>query len=89
MTSIFDGELVKWAGVLLAAPVMFVWKRAVGAVQKDELTAAITSINARQDLVAEQDRERFDKIFDRLNRVTEATARIEGYLQAGHNKQGG
>ena len=82
MSSIFDTELVKWAGVLVAAPVAYVWRRAMGSVQKDELTAAIVAINKRHDEHAEQDRQRFAGIFARIDRVSESTARIEGYLQA-------
>jgi hypothetical protein len=82
MSSIFDTELVKWAGVLVAAPLAFVWKRAMGSVQKEELTAAIAAINKRHDDHTEQDRQRFAGIFARIDRVSESTARIEGYLQA-------
>ena len=82
MTSIFDTELVKWAGVLVAAPVAYVWRRARGSVQKDELRAAIEAISKRHDDHAEQDRQRFAGIFARIDRVSESTARIEGYLQA-------
>jgi hypothetical protein len=82
VASIFDSELVKWAGVIMAVPVAYVWKRAVGSVQKDELTAAIAAINKNHDEHAEQDRERFAGIFARIDRVAESTARIEGYIQA-------
>lgn len=82
MASVFDTELVKWAGVIVAAPVAYVWKRALGAVQKDELKAAIDAIGKNHDDHVEQDRQRFAGIFARLDRVAESTARIEGYIQA-------
>ena len=82
MSSLFDTELVKWAGVLVAAPVAYVWRRAMGSVQKDELRAAIEAIGKRHDEHVEQDRQRFAGIFSRLDRVAESTARIEGYIQA-------
>jgi hypothetical protein len=82
MASIFDTELVKWAGVLVAAPLAFVWKRAMGSVQKDELKAAIEAISKRHDDHTEQDSRRFAGVFERLDRVAQSTARIEGYMQA-------
>lgn len=82
MASLLDTELVKWAGVVLALPVAYVWKRAVGSVQKEELTSAIAAISKNHDEHAEQERQQFEGIFDRLNHVAEATARIEGYIQA-------
>jgi hypothetical protein len=82
VTSIFDTELVKWAGVLVAAPVAYVWKRALGSVQKDELKAAIAAIGKRHDEHVDQDSRRFAGVFERLDRVAQSTARIEGYMQA-------
>jgi len=82
MASFLDTELVKWAGVLVAAPVAYVWKRALGAVQKEELMAAIAAIGKRHEDHVEQDRQRFAGIFARLERVGDSTSRIEGYIQA-------
>ena len=87
MSSLFDTEIVKWAGIIVAVPVAYVWKRALGAVQKDELRTVIEAINKRHDEQTEQNREQFGGIFNRLNTVAEATARIEGYMQNERERQ--
>lgn len=74
-------DIVPWIGAALAAPVAYVWRRATGAVQKEDLKEIVESINKRHDEHVEQDAKRFTGIFERLDNVAQATARIEGYMK--------
>lgn len=74
-------EIVPWIGAALAAPVAYVWKRAIGAVQKEELKEMVEAINKRHDDHIDDDNRRFTGIFSRLDEVAKATARIEGYMK--------
>lgn len=87
MASIFDTELVKWAGVIIAAPVAYVWKRAVGAAQKEEVKEAVQAMQAALQAHAEEDSRRFTGLFARMDEVAKSTARIEGYMQAQRDQQ--
>ena len=59
----------------------YVWKRAIGAVQKEELKEVVEAINKRHDDQVEQDAKRFAGIFERLDKVAQSAARIEGYMK--------
>ena len=69
-------------GAALSLPVVYVWKRATGSVQKEDLKEIIAAINKRHDEHLEDDIRRFTGIFNRLDEVAKSTARIEGYMQA-------
>lgn len=73
-------------GAAVALPVAYVWKKATGAVQKEDLKEIVAAINKRHDDHAEDDVRRFTGIFNRLDEVAKATARIEGYMQAQRDK---
>lgn len=74
-------DIVPWIGAALAAPVVIVWRRATGAVQKEELKEIVDSINKRHEDHIDDDDRRFTGIFSRLDEVAKATARIEGYMK--------
>ena len=74
-------DIVPWVGAALAAPVAFVWRKATGAVQKEDMEKLVQSINKRHDEHIEDDTRRFTGIFNRLDEVAKSTARIEGYMQ--------
>jgi len=74
-------DILPWLGAVVAAPVILVWKRATGAVQKHEMKDIVEAINKRHDDHVEQDAKRFTGIFERLDNVAQATARIEGYIK--------
>ena len=82
-------DVAQYAGVLLAAPVAFVWRRAVGAVQKPELMEVVKELQnqraedrERFEQHCKEDRERFGGLFARVGEVAGSVARIEGYMQA-------
>lgn len=81
MTDLNLKDIVPWVGAALAAPVAYVWKRATGAVQKDELSKVVTDLKDVMKQHAEEDTRRFTGIFSRLDEVAKATSRIEGYIQ--------
>ena len=74
-------DILPWIGAALAAPVALVWRKANGAVQKEELKEILDSINKRHDEHLDDDNRRFTGIFSRLDEVAKATARIEGYMK--------
>ena len=74
-------DIIPWIGAALAAPVAMVWRKAHGAVQKDDMEKIVEAINKRHDEHAEDDVRRFTGIFNRLDEVAKATARIEGYMK--------
>lgn len=81
-----EAAAVAMAGIA-ALPARLVWKRSMNAVQKDELLAVIEAINKRHDEHVDQDTRRFTGIFNRLDEVAKATARIEGYMQGQRDKK--
>ena len=74
-------DLLPWIGAALTAPVAMVWKKATGAVQKEDMEKIVDAINKRHDEHLEDDVRRFTGIFNRLDEVAKSTARIEGYMQ--------
>ena len=68
-------------GAALSLPVVYVWKKATGSVQKEDMEKIVEAINKRHDEHVEDDIRRFTGIFNRLDEVAKATSRIEGYMQ--------
>ena len=79
-------DIVPWLGAALAAPIALVWRKANGAVQKEDMEKIVEAINKRNDEHIEDDTRRFTGIFNRLDEVAKATSRIEGYMQAQRDK---
>jgi hypothetical protein len=69
-------------GAALSLPVVYVWKRATGSVQKEDMEKIVAAISKRHDEHVEDDVRRFTGIFNRLDEIAKATAKIEGYMQA-------
>ena len=52
-------DLLPWIGAALTAPVAMVWKKATGAVQKEDMEKILSAINKRHDEHLEDDIRRF------------------------------
>lgn len=61
----FWQEVSKWLAAAMAVPVLYVWKRVNGSVQKDEFREFIE----RFDRHVEHDREIQAKLFDKVDEV--------------------
>lgn len=80
----FWQEAAKHLWAALALPIGYVWKKANGAVQKEDFKDAIKDISevikehAEQDeKKADQTRETFIKIFERLEKQGEVLNRVD------------
>lgn len=73
-------ELAKFSWGLLVLPVGLVWKKANGAVQKEDFKESLKDITGAIDKHSAQDRETFIKLFEKLEQQGKGIERIETTL---------
>lgn len=70
-------ELTKHLWAALALPLGYVWKKVNGAVQKEDFKEAMRDITGALERHAEQDRETFIKLFERMEKQGDVLSRVD------------